>query len=84
ELAALLERTGAGLLTSNSGRGSVPEDDPRVIGNFATTPAARALLADADVLLSIGTHFRSNETADYGLRLPEAHIQTDIDAAALG
>ncbi|MFH8491631.1 thiamine pyrophosphate-binding protein [Streptomyces longisporoflavus] len=83
-VAELLHATGAGLLTSNSGRGSVPEDHPQVIGNFATTPAARALLADADLLLTVGTHFRSNETADYGLVLPEAHIQIDIDAAALG
>ncbi|NLU69125.1 thiamine pyrophosphate-binding protein [Streptomyces sp. HNM0574] len=84
ELAALLERTGAGLLTSNSGRGGVPEDHPGVVGNFATSPGGRALLAEADVLLSVGTHFRSNETADYELALPAAHIQTDIDAAALG
>ncbi|MEU6421352.1 thiamine pyrophosphate-binding protein [Streptomyces spiralis] len=84
ELFALLEATGAGLLTSNSGRGSVPEDHPLVIGNFATTPAGRALLADADVLLTIGTHFRSNETADYTLKPPAAHIQIDLDAAALG
>ncbi|WP_372352067.1 thiamine pyrophosphate-binding protein [Streptomyces sp. KL116D] len=84
ELLALVEATGAGLLTSNSGRGSVPEDHPLVIGNFATTPAGRALLADADVLLTVGTHFRSNETADYGLVLPEAHIQLDVDAAAIG
>lgn len=84
ELAELLHVTGAGLLTSNSGRGSVPEDHPQVIGNFATTPAARALLADADLLLTVGTHFRSNETADYALALPAAHIQVDIDAAALG
>ncbi|MEU9864685.1 thiamine pyrophosphate-binding protein [Streptomyces sp. NPDC047971] len=84
ELARLLKTTGAGLLTSNSGRGTVPEDDEQVIGNFATTPAARALLADADVLLTIGTHFRSNETADYTLELPAAHIQIDADAAALG
>ncbi|MEV0093003.1 thiamine pyrophosphate-binding protein [Streptomyces sp. NPDC050738] len=84
QLAALLEATGAGLLTSNSGRGAVPEDHPQVIGNFATTPAARALLADADVLLTVGTHFRSNETADYALKLPAAHLQIDIDADALG
>ncbi|MEU6116358.1 thiamine pyrophosphate-binding protein [Streptomyces sp. NPDC047117] len=83
-LAELLARTGAGLLTSNSGRGAVPEDHPQVIGNFATTPTGRALLADADVLLTIGTHFRSNETGDYSLALPEAHIQIDADAAALG
>ncbi|MEU5170356.1 thiamine pyrophosphate-binding protein [Streptomyces mutomycini] len=84
ELAGLLEATGAGLLTSNSGRGAVPEDHKQVIGNFATTPAVRALLADADVLLTIGTHFRSNETADYTLELPGAHIQIDIDKDALG
>ncbi|WP_255951784.1 thiamine pyrophosphate-binding protein [Streptomyces odontomachi] len=84
ELADLLAATGAGLLTSNSGRGTVPEDHPQVIGNFATTPAVRALLGDADVLLTVGTHFRSNETADYGLKLPEKHIQVDLDAAALG
>ncbi|MFJ3704260.1 MULTISPECIES: thiamine pyrophosphate-binding protein [unclassified Streptomyces] len=84
ELAALLEATGAGLITSNSGRGSVPEDHEQVIGNFATTPAVRALLADSDLLLTVGTHFRSNETADYTLALPGAHIQIDVDAAALG
>ncbi|MYV60466.1 thiamine pyrophosphate-binding protein, partial [Streptomyces sp. SID4931] len=84
ELAGLLEATGAGLLTSNSGRGAVPEDHQQVIGNFATSPAVRALLADADVLLTIGTHFRSNETADYTLELPGAHIQIDIDQDALG
>ncbi|MYW65218.1 thiamine pyrophosphate-binding protein [Streptomyces sp. SID8379] len=84
ELAALVEATGGGLITSNSGRGAVPEDHPQVIGNFATTPAVRALLADADLLLTVGTHFRSNETADYGLELPAAHVQIDIDEAALG
>ncbi|MCT4353985.1 thiamine pyrophosphate-binding protein [Streptomyces sp. Je 1-79] len=84
ELTRLLEATGAALVTSNSGRGAIPEDDERVIGNFATTPAVRALLADADVLVTVGTHFRSNETADYTLPLPGAHIQIDADAAALG
>ncbi|WP_318216910.1 thiamine pyrophosphate-binding protein [Streptomyces sp. SCL15-6] len=84
ELLALLETTGAGLITSNSGRGSVPEDHPQVVGNFATTPAVRSLLADADALVTVGTHFRSNETADYELRLPGAHVQIDVDGAALG
>ncbi|MFF7774881.1 thiamine pyrophosphate-binding protein [Streptomyces tanashiensis] len=83
-LTLLLEATGAALLTSNSGRGTVPEDHEQVIGNFATTPAVRTLLAEADVLLTIGTHFRSNETADYALDLPAAHLQIDLDAAALG
>jgi acetolactate synthase-1/2/3 large subunit len=84
ELTALLEQINAGLLTSNSGRGAVPEDHDRVIGNFAAGPAGRALLAEADVLLTVGTHFRSNETGDYSLQLPAAHVQIDIDEAALG
>lgn len=84
ELAVLLDELNAGLLTSNSGRGTVPEDHDRVIGNFATAPAARDLLADADLLLSIGTHFRSNETADWSLQLPTCHLQIDHDPAALG
>ncbi|AZG47328.1 thiamine pyrophosphate-binding protein [Gordonia insulae] len=80
----LAHRLGAGILTSNSGRGIVDEDDPLVIGNFATTPAARELIADADVLLAIGTHFRSNETASYSLPLPANLIQIDVVPATIG
>ncbi|KRE35341.1 acetolactate synthase [Janibacter sp. Soil728] len=80
----LAHRLGAGIITSNSGRGVVPEDDDLVIGNFGSTPQGAALLEDADVLLSIGTHFRSNETRTYSLRLPAQHVQVDVAAAAIG
>lgn len=83
-LQELVERLGAALFTSNAGRGAVPEDHPLCVGNYATTPPGQALLDDADVLLSLGTHFRSNETHTYALRLPASHIQVDIDPAALG
>src|SRR5699024_4964973 len=46
--------------------------------------ACKEILADADLLISIGTHFRSNETADYAIKLPENHIQIDADPAAIG
>ncbi|MDA3629371.1 thiamine pyrophosphate-binding protein, partial [Saccharopolyspora sp. WRP15-2] len=81
ELAELLS---AGVLTSNSGRGSVPEDHELVIGNFAANPEAAPLLAEADLLISIGTHFRSNETKHYSLQLPAKHVQIDVDPAAVG
>ncbi|MCW3766693.1 thiamine pyrophosphate-binding protein [Paenarthrobacter ureafaciens] len=84
ELAALLHGLGAGLLTSNSGRGVVPEDDDLVIGNFATTPAGTRLLEESDLLLSIGTHFRSNETQHYSLKIPSTHIQLDLNPDAVG
>ncbi|GAA3667172.1 thiamine pyrophosphate-binding protein [Nocardioides ginsengisoli] len=84
QLCRLVELTGAALFTSNSGRGAVAEDHELCIGNYATTPGGRALLGDADLLLSIGTHFRSNETGDYGLAVPAEHVQVDLDPAAIG
>ncbi|GAB88541.1 thiamine pyrophosphate-binding protein [Gordonia rhizosphera] len=83
-VAELARRLGAGILTSNSGRGIVDEADPLVVGNFATTAAVRALIDDADVLLAIGTHFRSNETASYSLRLPQQLIQIDVEPTTVG
>lgn len=84
QIRALADRLGAAIFTSNSGRAIVPEDHDLVIGNFASTPSGAALLGDADVLLSIGTHFRSNETRTYSLPLPVQHVQVDVDPAAIG
>ncbi|WP_020658247.1 thiamine pyrophosphate-binding protein [Amycolatopsis benzoatilytica] len=84
EVRALAERFSAAVFTSNSGRGTVPEDHELVIGNFAAHESAAAVLAEADLLISIGTHFRSNETKHYHLPLPANHVQIDVDPAALG
>jgi acetolactate synthase-1/2/3 large subunit len=84
ELLELVERIGAAVFTSNAGRGAIPEDHELCVGNYATMPAGQALLDEADVLLSVGTHFRSNETATYGLRVPAAHVQIDVDPDAIG
>ena len=84
QIDVLLHRTGAGLFTSTAGRGVVPESDDRVIGNFAASAPGADLLGQADLLVSVGTHFRSNETRSYRLALPPQHIQIDIDPAAVG
>lgn len=84
QVAALLAALGAGLFTSNAGRGTVDEDDERVLGNYAATDGGQGLLEQADLLISIGTHFRSNETRTYRLRLPETHVQIDVDPDAHG
>jgi len=83
-LRELLTSLPAGMLTSVSGRGALPEDDPRVVGAFAATPACAPLLARSDLLLAVGTHFRSNETHDLSLALPSRQVQVDIDPDALG
>lgn len=84
QVSDLLDRLQAGLFTSNAGRGTIDEDDDRVIGNYATTPGGQQLLDEADVLISVGTHFRSNETHTYRIRIPSTHIQIDVDPAAPG
>ncbi|WP_219417361.1 thiamine pyrophosphate-binding protein [Pseudonocardia nigra] len=84
ELRVLAERLGAPVLTSNAGRGSIGEDHPLVIGNFGTNPQARSLVEDADLLISVGSHFRSNETAQFTLPLPARHVQIDVDPVAIG
>ena len=80
----LLRQTGAGLFTSNAGRGVLPETDDRVIGNFAASAAGAELLGQADLLISVGTHFRTNETRSYRLAVPPLHVQIDVDVAAVG
>ncbi|MGI9596817.1 MAG: thiamine pyrophosphate-binding protein [Acidimicrobiales bacterium] len=83
-VADLCRRFGIPLITSNAGRGIIPEGDPLVVGNFAASEGGQDLLDRADLLISIGTHFRSNETRHYKLRLPAAHVQIDVDPAAIG
>lgn len=84
EVRLLAERIGAGVFTSNAGRGSLPEDHPLCVGNFATSAEGQRLLDQADLLVSVGTHFRSNETNTYKLRLPTQHVQIDLDPEAIG
>ncbi len=83
-LASLIESWGAGLLTSNSGRGVVSEANELCVGNYGNNPGGRALLKSSDLLLTLGTHFRSNETGDYTMPVPRTHIQIDLDPEALG
>ncbi|MGJ3507788.1 thiamine pyrophosphate-binding protein [Enemella sp. A6] len=83
-LTELAERLGAAVVTSNSGRAVVREDNELVIGNFGSDPGTADLLGQADLMLAVGTHFRSNETKSYALKLPATSIAVDVDAAALG
>jgi acetolactate synthase-1/2/3 large subunit len=83
-LGEFVERAGAALLTSNNGRGTVSEDHPQCVGNFGNQPALQEFLARADVLVSIGTRFRSNETRKYRIPVPANHVQIDIDPGAPG
>lgn len=79
ELAELLE---AAVITSQSGKGSIPENHPLCIGFFSNMKEVREFIRNSDVMISIGTQFRATETALWESFVPENHISinTNINA----
>ncbi|MSQ27406.1 MAG: thiamine pyrophosphate-binding protein [Dehalococcoidia bacterium] len=80
EVLALAHALDAGVLTTLTGRGVIPEDDPLCLGYFPTDAAVQELVAAGDVLLAVGTRFQGFNTQTYRMRLPSAIVHVDIDA----
>ncbi len=83
ELSQLVERLQPAVITSESGKGAIPENHPLCIGNFTTEAEVEALFRQSDLLISIGTHFRGEETNDWTLPLPDEHIGINAEPDAL-
>ncbi|MGA3352351.1 MAG: thiamine pyrophosphate-binding protein [Acidimicrobiales bacterium] len=84
EVARLVYRIGAGLLTSPNGRGILNEDDPCCIGNLSWDPDVRALCAEADLLVAVGTRFQGPNTQNWSMQLPSRIVQIDVDPTVPG
>lgn len=84
---SLARRTGAAILTTTSGRGVVPEDDPRVVpvdGPGHDTDALNDLLDRSDLVLVLGAKLSQNGSHGFRLRLdPRRTVRVDADADAL-
>ncbi len=87
EVLALAERTGAMVSSTFSGKGVFPESHPQWLwpgfGLACPTPL-RDLAEEADAILIVGARMGEVSTASYGLALPEASAQVDIDLAVPG
>jgi acetolactate synthase-1/2/3 large subunit len=83
EVRRLMEMLDAAVITTQSGRGIVPETDSRCIGHFATYPGLKEWIGSADLLISIGVRFRGNETSNWSLKTPADHIGIDADPTAI-
>ncbi|WP_307413695.1 thiamine pyrophosphate-binding protein [Neobacillus ginsengisoli] len=83
ELQKLAETIGAAVVTSQSGKGSIPEDHPQCIGHFAANELTKILIKNADLLISVGVRFRGNETSNWKVTVPEEHISIDADWLAV-
>lgn len=84
EVAALVRRLGAGLLTSPNGRGVLSEDDPSCLGNLPWDPDVRALCQEADLLVAIGTRFQGQNTDNWRMELPARLVQLDVNPSVPG
>jgi acetolactate synthase-1/2/3 large subunit len=84
-LRALAERWGAAVTTTAAGKGVFPENHPLALGVFGTfgLEAASAVLAEADVVLAVGTRLGPTDTANEHPALldPERQrlVQIDIE-----
>lgn len=87
-LLALLERLGAPLVTTGSGRGVVAEDHPLAMGydtQRGTSDALNALLERADLVLVVAAKLGHNGTAGFRLRLPpERTVHVDASPEVIG
>lgn len=84
ELLELVNALGAPVLTSQAGKGSFPIDHALHIGNWANERPVREMLAEADLLVAVGTRFSYFPTGGWSLELPETIIQIDLDPAEIG
>lgn len=79
----IAERLGAPVLASTNGKGIVPEDHRLAVGAGPQHPSAVKAIADADLVLAIGTELAP---ADWWLGLPNLAgklVRIDIDATAV-
>ena len=83
EVTQLMQILDAAVITTQSARGIVPENDSRCIGHFATFSTLKDFVAKADLLISIGVRFRGNETSNWSLSPPAEHIGIDADGRAI-
>lgn len=83
-LRRLAEALGAPVLTTLSGKGAIPADHALSAGIVPGAPPVGDLLAQADLLLAVGTRFGSIATRNWRLRFPGRIVQLDIDPGELG
>jgi acetolactate synthase-1/2/3 large subunit len=82
-LIALAERSGAGVITAFRRQGAIPSDHAACLGHvgLALAPYQRALMAEVDVVLALGSRLDGATTLDFTLLRPEqAVIQVFPDA----
>jgi acetolactate synthase-1/2/3 large subunit len=87
DLLRLVEALNIPVVTTEMGRGSIPERHPLsagLVGHFGLS-TANSMLSDADAVLGLGCQFRNVNTLNWQLIRPEAKIiQVEPDPLEIG
>ncbi|MEZ4492026.1 MAG: thiamine pyrophosphate-binding protein [Dehalococcoidia bacterium] len=84
ELRQLAERLDAPVFTSTNGRGVIPEDHRLAMGPLLNMPAFDEVLADAEVVLAVGTRFQGGSTRNWTSPLGQKLVHIDADPGVIG
>ena len=79
----LAETLGAPVLTSVEGRGSIPEDHTLSLGPNGDLARLDPVIADADVVLAVGTRFQLGSNLQMALSIPGTLIHVDADPGSI-
>ncbi|MCP4387810.1 MAG: 5-guanidino-2-oxopentanoate decarboxylase [Gammaproteobacteria bacterium] len=79
EVTQLAERLNVGVIASNAGKGIVADSNPLSLGGGIISPAVQAYLAEAEVVLAIGTELAEADSFVYDLPVNGKVIRIDID-----
>lgn len=82
--ARALADLGVAVVTTQHGRGIVPEGHGMSLGNAIALPAVERFYEGCDAMLIVGSRVRGNETINWSLRLPERRFQIDADPLVQG
>jgi acetolactate synthase I/II/III large subunit len=84
ELAELARLLDAPVATTYMGKGAFPADDPLSLGSACDEAAFQETLAEADVVLAVGTELGAETTRQYELAFSGRLIQIDAARSRIG
>ncbi len=84
ELLAVAERLDAPVATTYMGKAAIAADHPLAVGSSCDDPAFRALLADADAVLAVGTELGAETTGQYELAFSGRLVHLDAAPDRIG
>ena len=83
EVAALAERLQAPVVTTFAARGIIPADHPCAVGLPPHEPEVAALIADAELMIAVGSDFDGMMTRNWSMPLPAALAVINCEPADL-